>query len=194
MIRGGPIDRYTAQFAAIPVGQQAVDAVRSSLAAEEKLRRDLRAIEAHNAPITKLNARLVSILTRVAGQDLGDDSESWQRWYTDLLGYAVKAQVASAEKQTIVEDVPADYVPQAAPVALVAGPTIQVRNTHSCFAAGTPVRTLNGLTDIEKIRVGDQVLSQDTHTGELQFKAVATAFHNPPNTTVKIDFGGEPVV
>ena len=32
---------------------------------------------------------------------------------------------------------------------------------HSCFAAGTVVRTLTGLRPIESIRAGDRVLAQD---------------------------------
>jgi hypothetical protein len=37
------------------------------------------------------------------------------------------------------------------------------------------------------------LLSQDTTTGKLDYRPVVTVFHNPPNTTYRIDLGGETV-
>ena len=38
---------------------------------------------------------------------------------------------------------------------------------YSCLAAGTPIWTDAGPVSVEKIKVGDRVLSQDADTGEL---------------------------
>jgi hypothetical protein len=43
---------------------------------------------------------------------------------------------------------------------------------YECFARGTQVWTQTGMLAIEKIQVGDRVLSQDPATGELTYKPV----------------------
>ena len=56
----------------------------------------------------------------------------------------------------------------------------------SCFAADTPVYTLDGPRPIQSVEVGDQVLSQDPKTGILQYQPVTEAFHNKPAMVLKI--------
>jgi len=41
-----------------------------------------------------------------------------------------------------------------------------------CFALGTPIHTKRGLVPIEKIQVGDEVLTRNMKTGRLQYKKV----------------------
>ena len=48
--------------------------------------------------------------------------------------------------------------------------------TNGCFVAGTLVHTRQGLVPIEKIQVGDWVLSQPEEQGELAYKPVVKAF------------------
>ena len=50
----------------------------------------------------------------------------------------------------------------------------------SCLAAGTPIWTDAGPVAVEKIKVGDRVLSQDAETGELAYKPVL-------HTTVRLN-------
>ena len=51
--------------------------------------------------------------------------------------------------------------------------------THwACFAAGTPVHTIDGPRAIDQLQVGDRVLSQDTTTGALSFQPVVAIHHN----------------
>ncbi len=47
-----------------------------------------------------------------------------------------------------------------------------IQSFISCFAAGTPVSTARGPRPIERIQVGDLVLSQDVESGELTYKPV----------------------
>ncbi|MBX6313138.1 MAG: Hint domain-containing protein, partial [Isosphaeraceae bacterium] len=82
------------------------------------------------------------------------------------------------------------YIPR--PVAPIA--SVFPRVGHSCFAAGTPVRARDGLRAIETLRVGDQVLTQDTTTGALSFQPVLAALHNPPNATYRIELGDTTIV
>jgi Pretoxin HINT domain len=65
---------------------------------------------------------------------------------------------------------------------------------HACFAAGTPVSTLTGLRPIESLKVGDQVLSQDTESGVLGYQPIVGVHHNPPAETVRIRLKGDTVV
>ena len=47
---------------------------------------------------------------------------------------------------------------------------------------------------IEKLRAGDLVLTQAPQTGELKFQPIVTAYHNPPNETLRIEMGNETIV
>ncbi|EQA43152.1 intein C-terminal splicing domain protein [Leptospira broomii serovar Hurstbridge str. 5399] len=49
---------------------------------------------------------------------------------------------------------------------------------RTCFTAGTLIRTKSGLKPIEKIEIGDLVLSLDPKTGELSYKKVLRLFSN----------------
>jgi hypothetical protein len=53
---------------------------------------------------------------------------------------------------------------------------------------------LTGPRPIEELRVGDQVLTQDTGTGTLTFQPIVAAYHNPPNATLRVRFRDEAVV
>ena len=63
---------------------------------------------------------------------------------------------------------------------------MQAPYIRTCFAAGTPVHTVNGTRPIEAIQVGDQVLSQDAATGALSFQPVVFVHRNPPDKTLRI--------
>jgi hypothetical protein len=63
-----------------------------------------------------------------------------------------------------------------------------------CFAAGTLIQTMQGLTAVEKIEQGDRVLSQDPRTGELVFKPVQARTLRPPTRLVKIGIGSDSIV
>ena len=54
-----------------------------------------------------------------------------------------------------------------------ASANIQVPGATGCFVAGTQVQTVNGLVNIEDIKVGDEVYSIDLSTGEKVVSTVA---------------------
>jgi len=154
----------------IPIGAMIAEAQTAAFGAQQQLVNDVQMIERYNAPIKDLNGRIRQLLSGPAGSDLGDNRESWQKWYVDLLGYAVAPQMASPETPTMIEQVPIAFQPQAAPFNIADGPVVVQAIRHSCFGAGTPVKTLTGLRPIESIRAGDLVLSQDGRTGELSYQ------------------------
>jgi hypothetical protein len=188
--------RYVVEGMLLPVGPMMQDAQASAAAAGRQLIGDLQELEAYNAPIERLNGRARELLTEVCGVDYGADRRSWERWYIDLLGYAYGSptQPPRAEKTTVVEHVPLDFEAQAPPKIAYQGPSNVSFIRYSCFGAGTPVITLEGRRPIEDLRAGDMVLSRDTATGALAYRPLSAVYHNPPDSTYRIDFGGEPVV
>jgi hypothetical protein len=177
----------------IPVGLMMMQAQIAAQVAQQQLAGDVQAIDAYNAPILDTNRRLRVVLAAALGTDVGDDRAAWQKWLVDLLGYAYAPQKSSNERTTIIEEVPLAYQPQAAPIVSDQPVAVQIVS-HSCFGAGTPVRTLEGVRPIESIRIGDQVLTQNPKTGELKYEPLIAVYHNPPNATLRIDLGNETVV
>jgi hypothetical protein len=182
------------EFALIPVGETAASVQQTAVMAEQKLELDVQSFDAQNIEIDQSNSRVSDILTQVAGQDLGIDNDSWRKWSTNLQGYAYVSADPAQEKPLYVEDVPITYAPQ--PVnsfGFIPLGSVRVQ-THSCFAAGTPVRTMTGLTPIESLRTGDLLLAQNTHTGALGYQPILAVFHNPPNQTLRLHIGDDSIV
>jgi len=62
-----------------------------------------------------------------------------------------------------------------------------------CFVAGTLVRTENGLKPMEKITVGEKVLSRNMNTNENEWKVVTETFTNYADQFVVLEFENESV-
>jgi hypothetical protein len=186
----------------IPIGQIMLQYQTAAQVAETQLEADVAAVEARNATINTANDRVGQLLRNLTGHDERDDPRAWAAWWTDQQGYVYKAP-ADPPKPTIVEDVPLAYVPQGVPVVkqtfqsgptnVVTSPVTSSSSNHSCFRAGTPVRTLTGPRPIESVRVGDRVLVEDTSTGVLTYQPVLTVYHNPPAALLGVDLGDETV-
>ncbi|MBR7779250.1 polymorphic toxin-type HINT domain-containing protein [Undibacterium rugosum] len=58
--------------------------------------------------------------------------------------------------------------------------------SEACFAAGTLVHTKEGLVPIEKIKVGDWVLSKPENGGEQAYKRVLKTFVHEPTTVMEV--------
>jgi hypothetical protein len=136
----------------------------------QQLVSDVGAIEQSNAQAGAWNQRIAGVLQgsvdAPATLDPGDE-DGWHRWWYDRLGYRY--------------DPPAQVT-----LAVNASPQYPAPSVQSCFVAGTPVRTLDGLRPIEALQVGDQVLSQDTATGALTFQPILVVHHNAPGATLRL--------
>ncbi len=93
------------------------------------------------------------------GSTSGPSPPGGGQWYNNLIGYQLN-QLQSSDKPLTVENVPLAYQPQPIAIGQFTGPIAMER--HSCFAAGTLVRTLTGLEPIETLKLGDPVLTQST--------------------------------
>jgi hypothetical protein len=193
---GFPSARYLVNQAAdvlIPIGQFAAEAENANNTARRRLESDIQQIEAHNRAVAESNDRVLPVLAMVAGQDLGPDRASWNKWWVDQIGFTIVPQ-KSQEKATVVEQVPIDYQPQPVAPTVLGQSTTVIRRLASCFAAGTLIKTRDGLRPIETLRVGDLVLTQNVKTGALGYQPVFRAIHNPPSTTFRISLGNEPII
>ena len=177
----------------IPIGEMMRDAQRSALVAQTQLKQDIASLESANAAIHKTNEPVLNALRDATGQDLGEDGPRWDRWWTDQLGYASQNS-STTPTPTFVQNVPIGFAPTAAPIITTGIVGYVAERRHSCFGAGTPVRTIDGAKPVETIQRGDLVLTQNTHSGALSYQPVLTAFHNPPSPTYRIKLGDEAVV
>jgi hypothetical protein len=147
------------------------------------INRDYQRALDYQASVDRKNEHVSRALRELTGQAIDDPDpvrarEDWRAWWGDELGYPYTPG-APRPRRTVEH---------------VASTVILWNGGHSCFAAGTPVRTLLGMRPIESIQVGDQVLAQDVTTGALSFEPVVELHHNPPKPTVRIDLGDEVIV
>ncbi len=133
-----------------------------------------------NAGAAQQNNRVLAVLQKTTGQTLAKDSPTdwWEWWqtYNDMY-YAEKPTYVAQYSQAIEQPLP---------ISAFGGASVA-----ECFVAGTPVRTSLGPANIESIRPGDLVLSQNPETGELSYKLVMNATTRPPRDLLAIDVAGE---
>jgi hypothetical protein len=136
-----------------------------------------------NSAINQSNQRLFEVLERSTGQRLAREPVSWWTWWTAYNEYAWPRPTL-----LLYESLASNYYAH------------QYRHTHlsgtraSCFLAGTPVRTQNGLAAIESVKPGDRVLAQDQDSGELTYKLVLRTTLRPPADMIKVKAGTEEIV
>ncbi len=180
----GQADRLAAQAGRLSAAEHNLfEASRAAVTAERQLENDLERVRQLNGEILRGNDRIRVILTALTGQDFGNDREAWQRWWTDEQGYSYQSPEPKA-KPTFEQNVPIVYQPRFMPI-----PT-----HHSCFGAGTRVQTLTGPRPIETIEVGDQVLTQQTRTGALEYRPILAVHHNRPTRTLRVRLGDDAIV
>jgi hypothetical protein len=173
----------------IPVGRMELVAQKTATAAQQQLENDVNSINQYNASIDQINDRIVPVLQDISGRNLGSDTVAWQTWLNNLVGYN---SLQASEPTTVTENVPLAYQPPPIPIESFTAP-IGIQRI-SCFGAGTIVRTLTGSEAIESLKLGDQVLTQNTKTGALAYKPILVLHHNPPSKTFEIKLGAETIV
>jgi tetratricopeptide (TPR) repeat protein len=177
VLSGADVDKLKGKHGAevlheaeVHTAQMLADAQAKAVIANERLTADVREVEQLNAMARWQNRHVEGILRIAmdAPSKLGDDDEdAWRSWYYERIGYS--------------------YTPPPKVVAAVnAVPQLAAPVIVDCFAAGTPVRTIEGPRPIESIRTGDQVLSRDVVTGALAFQPVLAVHHNSQDQTLRI--------
>ena len=128
-----------------------------------------------NFEITDANSRVFDILERTTEQALPSEPAPWWTWWQNYNEYYWPK--------------PSYWAYQNQSSYYFSGVRL-----HSCFLAGTPVRTETGLQAIETIRAGDRVIAQDQDTGELAYKIVLRKTIRPPAKMLRINVGKEQIV
>lgn len=148
-------------------------------ATDARIQQDIREIEATNAAYNEQNQRVLPVLHALTNQDHGADPNAWARWWTEEQGYSYNPQPKST-----LRDVAQAIEPTYAPIS----------GGCSCFAAGTPVHTRDGLKAIETIQIGEQVLTFDVQSGALVYEPVIAVWHNRPDQTYRVSAGDETIL
>jgi hypothetical protein len=154
-----PLDRGLA-IGALEVGRQ--EAVKQKV------------LDDFNQRTGQLNEELGKFLVGVTGQPPSSEPKTWWDWWRT---FSDTEPVGSKQIVLAYED------------EVVGNPYSRGYTIISCFAAGTPVWTDQGLVAIEKVAVGDRVLSKDVESGELTYKPVLQTTVRPPKElmTLRLD-------
>lgn len=128
-----------------------------------------------------------NLLRETTGQTLDDQPESWWAWWIDRnerYNQGAKPTTYAYNQQrdqiTITSQA---YSSSSTSNSKDFGPIL---TQVSCLVPGTLVQTEQGLVPIEKIEIGDLVLSQDPETAELALKPVLLTTVRAPKPTIRI--------
>jgi hypothetical protein len=151
--------------------------VRDLVAVRETVKsaRMEREVAMANHRAAAANQVIFDALVATTGEvGLDQSASTWWGWWQD---YTETYQGEKPTYQHQFRHINPSYIP------------VMYISLHSCFAAGTQVRTLSGMMNIEDIRVGDRVLSQDIETGELAYKLVLQTTERTPRDLLEIGLG-----
>jgi hypothetical protein len=160
-LRNG-LEAATARALAARDNQAVENITQSAMASQSQSREE--AVRAQNVQIEQTNARVMHALSVAANVELPPYPDSWWKWYDDEIGL-----LRGENKYTTASRV---YLQNYAPTYQVAMETPVAIGGGECFVAGTVVTTHRGLIAIEKIKLGDLVLSKNIAKGVLEFKPV----------------------
>ena len=160
-----------------------VELQRVANSAQRQLDDTVASIDATNRANRRRYDVLLPVLADAAGSDLGESRRAWETWWADARGLTADDDAPrSGPKPTFTQQAPLADLPS------------YLRPHGSCFAAGTPVRTLGGSAPIESLKLGDRVLAQDTKTGALAYRPVVRTYRNPPHETLTITLGDDAII
>jgi hypothetical protein len=168
-----------------------------------------------NLQSAALNARILQALRTATQQQLSDDPRDWWQWWAQQNELDAPRRVhenRAATSQVVVARLQETALGRRGGFPLPENGTF----THSrlpaglsgrgngssgaifsgflsCFLPGTLVWTDTGTVPIEKVRVGDRVLSQNQDSGELAYKLVMDTTVRPPSPTLRLGMGEEEI-
>ncbi len=127
------------------------------------------AVREANAEVAQRNARIAEVISTIADQEFTSEPKPMWQWWDKYN----ETNYQNYKPDRYLRNALTNRVPQYQPA----------RQSHECFVAGTRVVTNRGMKPIERILVGDCVLSRNVATGELSWKPVLRATTRPPETT-----------
>jgi len=140
----------------------------------------------------RLNSRVMEVLRVSTGAEVVANPDEWWNWWNRENEIYVEGskpvQTALLTEQVVIRDQIGIGVPIQSGGSLGG---MSFARTCECLAAGTPVWTETGPKAIERIRIGDRVLSQNVETGELAYKPVLRTTIRAAGPLVELDLHGE---
>ena len=146
------------------------------LSAQLKAYAQQRTADLKNEQLKDRNDRTIAALKNATGLNLPNDPKKWWKWWEDYNQLYTQDEkpieyiVVTDARERIIS------IPRIIPVV-------------SCLTAGTPIWTDQGYVPVEKVQVGDLVLSQHPKTGELAYQPVLRTTVRPPADIVTARFG-----
>ena len=147
--------------------------------------------ERQNEFTKTMNERIAGILRTATGAELRNEPEAWWKWWADHNEVFVEGTKPTATTHHTVSFNIADRGLRAVESRRDDSLSNPVQPRYDCFAAGTPVWTEQGQVAIEKVRVGDMVLSRNVESGELTYKPVVRTTIRPAGQLTSIRVGKE---
>jgi len=143
----------------------------------------------------QLSARICQVLSATTGEDAPKLPGDWWQWWNAYNEVYVAADkpVRQAYGQQNVGVTGYRRRPRFDAGSAFAARMEQAMNMCDCLAKGTPVWTELGPVSIERIQVGDRVLSQDPETAELAYKPVLQTTIRPTGTVFELQLGEETI-
>jgi HEAT repeat protein len=136
------------------------------------------------------NQRITQTLSMSTDAKLGLDPKDWWDWWNKYNDLQVTNDKPVAMQIALRSVTVLDGIPQPTGGGRSGGGGSSGGGGHpECFIAGTLVRTALGELPIERVRVGDLVLSQDIETGELAYKPVLKTTVTPAGPLMKVEVG-----
>ena len=173
------------------------DLQRTSLAREAAIRQE-------NTQTMAMNVRVMQVLEASTGEILPPTPQEWWDWWNEENEVFVETdkqirqvyqrdEVALVDRPVFQETSPGptdDPQPTSGTPVFTGTP---ITGMCDCLAAGTKVWTDVGPMAIEKIQVGDRVLSQNPDTGELAYQPVLGTTIRPAGELIRIDAGQDAI-
>ena len=156
----------------------------------EIVQRRTAAVQEENRRANEVNQRVRTLLTTISGTEFGKNpKEMWDWWesYAEIRKTGPKP-IDYRYYRTNTYQVNNSY-----DIDLSTAPPPPPPGSGSCLAAGTPVWTERGLIAIDKIRIGDRVLSKNIETGELAYKPVLNTTIGKAVPLIKLEIGNRTI-
>jgi len=164
-----------------------------------------KALGEENYRTNVLNHRAARTLAIATDQDLPADPTVWWTWWNEANELYVEGEKPTRDLSPALQLVRLERAQQwernrqAELDRQWADRQAQQQRSmggrrRDCLAAGTLVWTIRGPRAIDKIKMGDMVLSQDPETGELAYQAVLQTTIRPKTPLVAITAGADTIV
>jgi hypothetical protein len=211
-VRFGPSYTPLSDLNRAPVTHNEYQAARASANSDMLRRATLtyarwqETVERLNRQAGGLNERIHAALTTATGAEVEATPQAWWQWWLDYHeiplneNRPVYRSFANYDRRINLVGRLTGPVSSGGsrgqPLVLTAPPSVDrlaEGSRCSCFMRGTPVWTESGPVAIERIRIGDRVLSQHPLTGELAYKVVVQTSLRPPAKSLWLHVGSDQI-